>query len=237
MADAQQAHSDWLRKVLGIEIPAASAGKPVPGSAFAARRDALEPRLLEAMRADPEQRGALSAAWEMAQEIAEQGDAARAQATLDRLAQSIDRVLAAPEQGRAERLGIQPGLVAQRRAELQALLQAQVETSRTIVAQDIAGLGPGLDEVIERPQAMAAAVERHIAGVFDRVHAELDAATQAGDVAAIQQRVAALQNEIAADAGLAAIGVAAAAFDFDDPRESLAAMFDEFLAELAQPAA
>jgi len=235
MPDSLQARNDWIYAFLGYRIRSTS---DLPETtAFGQQHEALRHRVMAAMGADPAQRSALTAAWAALEQFTTSGQSDRAQAVATRLHQSIDRILASAPGTDTERFGISPGLVAQRRSELEALLRQQIDTASTLVTDGIGGLEPELAQVIEEPRKLVAAVEQYVDSLFARIDVDLNDAAQQGDVPAVRQRITAWRSEIAADDGFTAIRDAASVFGLEDPGEVIEAMLNELLVELeSQPA-
>jgi len=235
MADNLQARNAWISTVLGYAMPSNASASDA--AAFGKERAALEPRMTEAMRADPVQSSALSASWATIEQHEAAGELDRARAVAARLQEKVDRILASAAPTQAERFGIAPGLVAQRRAELEALLRRNIETASALTADAVGGFAAELDQVIEQPEVLVAAMEQYVAALFARIDKDLNAAAQQNDIRVLRQRVAAWQSTVAADAGLAAIRGAAGAFNLDDPGDTIGAMLDEVLADIESSAA
>jgi len=93
-------------------------------------RRKLEPLLLAAKKADPDKATALANVWNYAEAQAEAKNYPNANKALAGLAEAVKKTLAAPGKTDAEKLGIKAGLVAERRAELEAYIARQVTASR-----------------------------------------------------------------------------------------------------------
>jgi hypothetical protein len=243
MPDTQQARNDWIRKVLGVTITGPSTGASYGTSAatdapdaaaFARLRAALEPKLTAALRAAPEEQGALSAAWAAIDQYEKAGDLTRALAAAMRLQEKVETVTANAAPGQAERLGIPTGLVTQRRAELEAMLHEQAEAAKELTASTIGSFTGELDDVVEQPEALVAAMTRYVDDLLARITDDLGAALIKGDTSEVRKRVAAWQGTVGSDQGLVAISEAAGTFGIDDPREALDAMLDGVLAGVDQ---
>lgn len=92
-----------LLKSLTAQQPASSASESADRSIqFTARRDALEPRLLEFQKADREKATKLGAVWSYADEQVQANNFANAFKALDRLETALDGVLGAPAKADAE---------------------------------------------------------------------------------------------------------------------------------------
>ena len=129
----------------------------------------------------------------------------------------------------AERLGIPTGLVAQRRAELEAMLHGQIETAKEMAADTIGSFTGELDDVIEQPEALVAAMTHYVDDLLARITDNLSAALTQGDMADVRKRIAVWQGTMGSDERLVAISAAANTFGIDDPRETLDAMLDGVL--------
>jgi hypothetical protein len=226
-----QAQHEWITRVLGV----APTQRPVAtqdGLAFSAARGQVAQDMQVALKANPEHRTALSAIWSAIEQYQQAGDIARAQSALDRLQKSLARLTAATAPTMAERMGITPGLVAERRMQFEALINEKIQASQKTAAEDVVGFTAPFDTVIEEPQSVVAAMDSYIAGLCARITADLLAAAAGGDPTALRERVAAWQADLTADAALAAITEAADVFDLDDPADTLADLFDDILSGL-----
>jgi len=100
--------------------------------AFADRRDALEPRFLEAKRLAPDKATKLAGVWDYANQQAHNGNVDTAVAALTRLNEAIDGILSAPSISDAERHGIEEGIVEVTREKLiEAFQKSKLVWERT----------------------------------------------------------------------------------------------------------
>jgi hypothetical protein len=177
MSGSDTDKSAWMRRVLGLEVDG------TPGAAAegaAARLAALEPRYQTTLRAVPAERSGLVAAWEFAAGQASGADARAADAAIERLAKLIDELLARPAQSDTDKFGIAPGIVAERRSELETYFAGQIAAAKSGTGDEIGKMTRALGAFIEEPEALVAAVRREISGLLDQLRDELDAALEKG---------------------------------------------------------
>jgi len=221
MSEQRWERDGWVLKVLGFDVATSA-----PPNAYTVQRAEFEPRLLAAMAANPENRTVLSALLSAADQMAADGKTDRALATLSRIADELNRMPSGGDASRARAMGIEPGLVARRRADLEAELRKRIEASEAEVAAQVAGFGPSLEEIIEDPAAFLSAVRTHMDGLFERILQEIQATLKRDDdLARARQEIAALHDRIAGDPALAALAKAASVFKLDDPTTAIATMF------------
>jgi hypothetical protein len=216
-----------VRTVLDVEIA------PSPAATlYASARAALEPRVLEAMRANPENRSSLSALWAATGQMAEKDQFDRAVATLRKLDDALARLRPASAADRARSMGIEPGLVSQRRAELEEKLRQRVDASHAEVAIHVESLTPELATVIADPPTLVVAIQKYVDGLFDRVAAAVKAALHHDDMAHWRQEIAALRASLSTDPALVALASASSVFRVPDPNVAVASFFDDAFVEL-----
>jgi hypothetical protein len=232
MSGTREAQDAWVRRVLGAKGSGARGRDSV-----SQRREALESRYLDALKADPSQRSALTAAWELAGEQTQSGKEDEAAATLERLSGTVDAVLKRPLQSEAGRFGIEPGLVAERRKQIEALIQKRVSEAETHSVAEIGKLEPALEEVIQEPEVLLSAIDAEMGKLLNQVAADLTAAAKTDGRDGLTKRVAEWRANLANDPRLEAYSELSAAFGLGDGLGAeLDSMFSDVLALAAEAA-
>jgi len=150
--------------------------------AFFRRRDILEPRFLEAKRADPEKATKLAAVWDYANAQAQDDNLKNALTALGRLEKAVDELLSSPTQSDADRFGIDSGIVEKRKFLVTRFKQIPIE------------IKPHLDAVVLKisdrnadadPDELATEMETALQAFYDELQGEIDDCINAGDASRI----------------------------------------------------
>ena len=156
--------------------------------AFTSRREELEPRLLEAQKADREQATRLGGVWGYAGEQAEAGAFDKAHGALDRLEKFIDDILKSVSVD-SPQLGIEKGIVEKRKFLLTRFrdIPLEIEPHLQTVRMKIED-----SAVDDDPYELVAAIEAGLQSLYDELQDEIDNAINAGDssvIAGLKSRV------------------------------------------------
>lgn len=158
-------------KCLATDDPGGEDAEEGEGT-FEERYAALQPRLLEALRAAPDRAANLQMRNGVAREAADAGDTARAESVLDLLEPLVEEILAGGAEGAGEDTG---NLVAYRQALL-AFRQRRSEISGGIASLQRA-IPAGMPEEAELAEELA----QELQSMYDRIDDAVDAAINAAE--------------------------------------------------------
>lgn len=177
------------------------ATNPSGDDSLAQRMQQLEPELLKAVKANPGKATALMNVWNHAQEKAAAGDQATVEKILERLEQAVAEALKTAPQTDTERFGIQAGLVAERRAELEEYLASRVSAARAKTEIQIQSVEKAIAK--HEPDAgadkLAAAVQEELNSLYNEVRAELIGSLDAEDADSVLRTINAWRERVAAN--------------------------------------
>jgi hypothetical protein len=122
-----------------------------------------------------------------------------------RLEARIADLLAAPAASDAEKFGIRSGIVAERRAELEAYFARQIADAKAEAAGEIGKLTRAMEPFIEDPKALVAAVRNEIARLLGDLQADVDKSLAAGNEDDVGDIVGAWYERVEADPVVAAL--------------------------------
>ena len=148
---------------------------------FAKRRDELEPRLLEAQKADRDGATRLGGIWGYANDQADASNFEKAHATLDRLEKAIEEAI--NKSSKVDAFGIPKGLVEKRKFMLTRLKQIPIEIKPELESVKSKIIDENADE---NPDELVSGLDDAFQTLFEELENEINDSINQGDSGALK---------------------------------------------------
>jgi hypothetical protein len=209
-----QGKAEWVERVLGVTLGDSAAQGQVDPERQRRQRAmaALEPSLLDAVRAAPDERTRLMSEWGQLHDQVTSGDGGPFDQALGAMRRRIEGILALGPKSDTEKFGIREGIVAERRAELESYFAQQMEYAKIEALDEVDKLTEHLDEIIEDADDLVSAIAAQVVDLFDQFRPAVASVLRSGEAADVAKAISDWRGSIESEPRIAELHKAAAVF-------------------------